>query len=358
MAQCRQWVLRRRPDGAPRAEDVELVAVPLPPLGDGEVLVRNEYLSVEPYMQGRMSERVTYVDPYPLDAPMEGPAVGRVVESRAPAVPAGTWVRHGLGWRDAACLPASEVEALAVDGLPPEAFLGVLGQTGLTAYVGLLRVGALQPGETVFVSAAGGAVGSVVGQIARARGCRVIGSVGSAAKAARLERELGFDAVFSYRDAPVRASLAAALERVGADGVDVYFDNVAGEQLECALRVMREHGRIVLCGAISTYDATEPVPGPRNLIQAIWKRVRLEGFIVGDHADAADEFSRQMSAWLRDGSVRQEQTVFDGGIEDCWAAFAAMLAGDTRGKTLIRVGSARTTDGPEALPATPREEGA
>jgi len=334
----RHWVLRRRPDGAPQAQDVELVTAPLAPLGDGEVLVRNEYLSVEPYMQGRMSERVTYVEPYVLDEPLEGPAVGRVVESRAPEVPVGTWVRHDLGWRDLAIVAVAALDVLDVADLPPESFLGVLGQTGLTAYVGLLRIGALQPGETVFVSAAGGAVGSVVGQIARAMGCRVIGSVGSTEKAARLEQELGFDAAFSYRDGPVRASLAAALERVGADGVDVYFDNVAGEQLECALRVMRHGGRIVLCGAISTYDATEPVPGPRNLIQAIWKRVRLEGFIVGDHADAADEFARQMGQWLRDGSVRQEQTVFDGGIEDCWPAFAAMLAGDTKGKALIRVG--------------------
>lgn len=320
----------------------------LPPPGEGEVLVRNEYVSVEPYMQGRMGDRVTYVDPYALDEPMEGPAVGRVVESRAPDVPVGTWVRHGLGWRDVACLPAADLDVLDVGGLPPAAFLGVLGQTGLTAYIGLLRIGALQPGETVFVSAAGGAVGSVVGQVARALGCRVIGSVGSVAKAAHLEQELGFDAAFSYRDGPVRASLATALERVGSDGVDVYFDNVAGEQLECALRVMREHGRIVLCGAISTYDATAPVPGPRNLIRAIWQRVRLEGFIVGDHADAADDFARDMGQWLRDGSVRQEQTVFDGGIEDCWAAFEFMLAGGTSGKTLIHVGDRQessTTEG-------------
>ncbi len=337
MTQSRQWVLRRRPDGAPRAEDVELVTASLPAVREGEVLVRNEYLSVEPYMQGRMGDRVTYVEPYALDAPLEGPAVGRVVASRAPAIPVGTWVRHGLGWRDAACLPAGDVDVLDVAGLPPEAFLGVLGQTGLAAYVGLLRIGALQPGGTVFVSGAGGAVGSVVGQIARAMGCRVVGSVGSAEKAARLEEELGFDAAFSYRDGPVRASLGAALERIGADGVDVYFDNVAGEQLECALRVMRERGRIVLCGAISTYDATEPVPGPRNLIQAIWKRVRLEGFIVGDHADAEDEFALRMGEWLRDGRVRQEQTVFGGGVEDCWPAFDAMLAGRTRGKALIRV---------------------
>ncbi|KRB76352.1 hypothetical protein ASE01_15265 [Nocardioides sp. Root190] len=338
MTSSRQWVLRRRADGAPRPEDVELVDAVLPPPGEGEVLVRNEYVSVEPYMQGRMGDRVTYVDPYALDEPMEGPAVGRVVESRAADVPVGTWVRHGLGWRDLACLPAADVDVLDVGGLPPEAFLGVLGQTGLTAYVGLLRIGALQPGETVFVSAAGGAVGSVVGQVARALGCRVIGSVGSAAKATHLEQELGFDAAFSYRDGPVRASLAAALERVGSDGVDVYFDNVAGEQLECALRVMRERGRIVLCGAISTYDATAPVPGPRNLIRAIWQRVRLEGFIVGDHADATEEFLSQMGQWLRDGTVRQEQTVFGGGIEDCWPAFESMLTGGTSGKTLIHVG--------------------
>ena len=334
----RQWVLRRHVEGAPATEDVELVEVTLGPLADGEVRVRNEYCSVEPYMRGRMGARTTYVEPYPLGEPLEGPAVGVVVESRSPEVPVGAWVRHGLGWRELSDLPANAVELVEpVDGLSPSAFLGVLGQTGFTAYVGLLEIGALQPGETVFVSAAAGAVGSVVGQIAKSVGCTVIGSVGSADKAHRLEEELGFDAAFSYRDGPVRASLAAALDRVGSDGVDVYYDNVAGEQLECAIRVMRTGGRVVMCGAIATYDATEPVPGPRNLIYAIWRRLRLEGFIVGDHAALEPAFVEQMGRWLREGAVRHDETVYDGGVDDCWPAFLAMLEGRTAGKTVIRV---------------------
>lgn len=350
MTRSRQWHLVRRPAGWPTDADVELVEVDLPDPGPGELLVRNVVMSVEPYMRGRMNAHVSYAAPYDLDAPMRGHAVGEVVASGSPVGPAagtpvGGFVLHESGWREYALVRAQDVRAVSggevTGGFPLSAHLGVLGLTGMTAYVGMLHVAACRPGETVFVSAAAGAVGAAAGQIAKAMGCRVIGSAGSPAKVRYLTGELGFDAAFGYRDVPVRTSLAAALDRIGRDGVDVYFDNVGGEQLEAAIRVMRPFGRIALCGAISVYNAAEPVPGPRNLLLAIWRRLRLEGFLLDDHADRRPAFERDMSRWLASGAVRNVETPVDGGIEAAWPAFLAMLRGENVGKTVVRLGPSR-----------------
>ncbi len=329
----REWRLVRRPIGKPEAADVELVEVDLPPPATGEVLVRNKVMSVEPYMWGRMTGTADYAEPYPLGAAMTGRAVGTIEVSAVEALPVGTAVLHDAGWRDAAVLPASEVRRLDQPNVASSAWLGALGLTGLTAYVGLLDIAACRPGDTVLVSAAAGAVGSTVAQIAKAMGCTVIGSAGSAAKVSFLTDDLGLDAAFDYHDGPLRTALAEALDRAGTDGVDVYFDNVGGEQLEAAIRRMRESGRIALCGAISSYGSR--VPGPSNLLLAIWRRLRLQGFIATDHEHRRPEFERVMGGWLRSGRVRNVETRRPGGIAAAFPALLDMLGGTDVGKTVV-----------------------
>ncbi|WP_395103821.1 NADP-dependent oxidoreductase [Actinomadura sp. SCN-SB] len=352
----REWQLVRRPEGTPCDDDVRLVEVDVPDPVPGEVLVRNTVMSVEPYMRGRMSDRPSYAEPYTLGAPMTGHAVGEVIASKAEGIPVGTRVRHERGWREYALVPADEAESVGGEGgIVPSAYLGALGLTGMTAYVGLLGIGRCRPGDTVLVSAAAGAVGATAGQIAKAMGCTVIGSAGSPEKVRFLTEELGFDAAFSHRAPSLRDALGEALERAGVGvgrgftggdgdrgggGVDVYFDNVGGAQLEAAIRVMRTFGRIVLCGAISVYNATEPVPGPRNLLLMIWRRLRMEGFLLGDHEDRRADFERDMTRWLRDGTVRNVETTASGGIDAAWPAFLALLRGDNIGKTIVRLDEA------------------
>ncbi|MGF7239257.1 MAG: NADP-dependent oxidoreductase [Frankia sp.] len=356
MTRGREWHLVRRPDGWPVDRDVALVEVDVPDPGPGELLVRNAVMSVEPYMRGRMSAAASYAEPWALGAPMSGHAVGEVVASGDDRIAAGAFVVHERGWREYALVRAADVRVVdgavggTADGVvgattdgeafPLSTHLGVLGLTGMTAYVGLLDVAGCRPGETVFVSAGAGAVGATAGQIAKARGCRVIGSAGSPEKVRFMTGELGFDAAFDYHDGPVRRSLSGALDAVGRDGIDVFFDNVGGEQLEAGIRAMRTFGRIALCGAISVYNSAEPVPGPRNMLTVILRRLRLEGFLLGDHAGRRPDFERDMSCWLRDGSVRNVETAVDGGIEAAWPAFLAMLRGRNVGKMVVRLAPA------------------
>ena len=330
--QSREWHLVRRPAGTPALSDLELVEVALGVPAAGEVLVRNSALSVEPYMWGRMTGGADYAAPYELGAAMTGHAVGTVVASAAPDVAVGATVLHESGWREAAVLPAAQVRALDGPDVPASAWLGALGLPGLTSYVGLLLIAQCRPSDTVFVSAAAGSVGSTAAQIAKAMGCTVIGSAGSAAKVELMTGKLGLDAAFNYRDG-VRDGLAGALEHAGQDGIDVYFDNVGGEQLEAAIRRMRDGGRVALCGAISTYGAR--VPGPSNLLLAIWRRLRLEGFIATDHMSRRPEFERLMGRWLRDGRVVNLETVRSGGITEAFDAFLGMLSGQDVGKTVV-----------------------
>ncbi|MDR6174672.1 NADPH-dependent curcumin reductase CurA [Nocardioides zeae] len=335
MTTSREVRLVARPEGRPTRDLVEVVETEVE-CGADAVVVRNLAMSVEPYMQGRMSEHVDYATPYALGEPLGGHAVGQVVASTVADLPEGTVVLHEKGWRELSRLRPDEVQARVPDGTDPLALLGALGQTGFTAWVGLSLVAGLQAGETVFITSAAGAVGAVAGQIAKAQGCTVIGSCGGQEKG-RVLRGLGFDAVVDHRAGPVRSSLKEALASVGRTHLDVTFDNVGGEQLEAAIRHMGDHGRIALCGAISTYDATSPVPGPRNLLLAIWRRLRLEGFIVGDHETHRSRFDQRMTRWLADGTVVDPRTEVAQGIENAFDGFLRMLDGASTGKSYVRL---------------------
>jgi NADPH-dependent curcumin reductase CurA len=289
-------------------------------------------MSVDPYMRGRMNDVRSYVQPFEIGSPLEGAAVGEVVASQAEEIGAGAQVLHQLGWREYALLPASAARPIDTEIAPDSAYLGVLGMPGLTAYAGLVYVAEHREGDVVFVSAAAGAVGSLVGQLAKARGSRVIGSAGSGEKVSYLIDELGFDAAFNYRDGDVTELLAGA----APDGIDVYFDNVGGEHLEAAISSMRQNGRIALCGAIAVYNATERPPGPWNLPLAIGKRLTLRGFIVTDHAGRFREFVQEVAGLLRDGRVRYRESVLEG-IENAPEALIGLLRGENLGKMLVRL---------------------
>jgi NADPH-dependent curcumin reductase CurA len=329
----REIHLAARPDGWPTGDDFRMVEVPVPDPGPGQALIRNRYLSVDPYMRGRMDDVKSYLPPFQLDAVLDGGAVGEVVAvgDGVTGLSPGDLALHGLGWREFTLVGARHARRIEPPaGIGPSAYLGALGMPGLTAYVGLLDIAGMQPGDRVFVSAAAGAVGSLAGQIARLRGAaRVVGSAGSAAKVAYLT-ELGFDAGFDYHDGPVGDSLAEA----APDGIDVYFDNVGGDQLAAAIDRMRLRGRAALCGAIAAYNAGVPVPGPANLPLLIGKRLTLRGFIILDHEDRRPEFDAEMGGWLRDGRIRFDETVVEG-IENMPEAFIAMLRGANTGKMVI-----------------------
>ncbi|WP_330438436.1 NADP-dependent oxidoreductase [Micromonospora sp. NBC_00821] len=331
MTSNREIHLASRPQGWPTEDTFRLVETEVPTPGPGQIVVRNQYMSVDPYMRGRMNDVKSYVPPFALDAPLDGAAIGEVVASEAADIAVGTTVLHGLGWREYALLDATAARPVDPSIAPVSAYLSVLGMTGLTAYAGLLEVAAMKPGETVFVSAAAGAVGSLVGQIAKLKGAgRVIGSAGSPAKVERL-RALGFDVAFDYHDG-VRESLRAA----APDGVDVYFDNVGGDHLEAAISALNLHGRVAICGMIAQYNATEPPAAPRNLALVIGKRLTLRGFLVNDHNDVRAAFVRDVSGWLRDGTLSYDETIVDG-IENAPEAFIGVLRGDNLGKMLVKV---------------------
>ncbi|MFD5282772.1 NADP-dependent oxidoreductase [Streptomyces rubrogriseus] len=329
----RAWHLVTRPVGWPKPEDFALVEAEVPTPGDGQVLVRNLYVSVDPYMRGRMSAAKSYAAPYELDKPMLGGAVGEVVASNAEGIAVGDHVLHFLGWREYAAVDAKSAVKVDPDAAPLSTYLGVLGMTGLTAYAGLLRTASFKEGDSVFVSGAAGAVGSQVGQIARLKGAsRVIGSAGSDEKVKLLLDEYGFDAAFNYKNGPVSEQLRAA----APDGVDVYFDNVGGDHLEAAIGSLNLNGRIAICGAISVYNNTEPAPGPKNLARLIQTRGRIEGFLVGDHYDLQPKFVEEVGPWVRDGELKYRETVVEG-IENNLEAFLGVLRGDNTGKMIVKL---------------------
>jgi NADPH-dependent curcumin reductase CurA len=337
----REIRLAARPDGFPKDSDFELAETPIPEPADGEVLVRNVYMSVDPYMRGRMNDRKSYVPSFQIGEPLQGGAIGQVIESKSDALAAGDWVNSMHGWREYYVADGSALMKIDPDMAPVSKALGVLGLTGMTAYVGLLDLGQPKEGETVFVSAASGAVGSIVGQLAKLKGCRAIGSVGSDEKVAAA-REFGFDDAFNYKD----ESVADALDRLCPDGIDVYFENVGGEHLEAALPRMRTFGRVVLCGMISLYNDTEMRPGP-SLVPAVANRLTIRGYIISDHFDRLPDFLRDMSGWLKEGRVRDEETVVDG-IENAPAAFMGLLRGENRGKMLVKCGPDAPVEAPGA----------
>ncbi|HEY2638045.1 MAG TPA: NADP-dependent oxidoreductase [Solirubrobacteraceae bacterium] len=333
-AVAREFHLASRPQGWPTAETFALVETPVPELDDGQVLVRNRFLSVDPYMRGRMNAGRSYATPYEVGQVMHGGAVGEIVESRSDALAVGDTVLHQHGWRDLAVGDARGFRRVDAAGVPASAYLGVLGMPGITAWVGMVDIAEQREGDVVFVSGAAGAVGGTAGQIARLRGAtRVIGSAGSPEKAAFARDELGFDTVLSYREGPI----AEQLREAAPDGIDVYFDNVGGDHLEAALGAMRDFGRTAACGAISMYNATEAAPGPRTIGLVVPRRLRIRGFIVSDHADRWPAAMTELAGWVREGRLRFRETFVDG-LENMPEAFLGLLRGDNTGKMVVRLG--------------------
>ncbi len=327
----REVVLAARPVGWPKDSDFGIREADIPKIANGEVLVKVDWLSVDPYMRGRMNDQKSYVPPFALDAPLAGGAVGTVVETTVDNLPVGAIVTGTFGWREFDAVSAKAVMRIEDDSTPPEYYLGVLGMPGMTAYYGLINVGDVKDGEVVYVSAAAGAVGSIVGQIAKIKGCRTIGSAGGPEKVGRLA-ELGFDVGIDYRSADLRETLAAA----APGGVDIYFDNVGGDHLEAALWNMADYGRIVMCGAISLYNSSQAQPGPKNLVLAVQRRLRLQGFIVSDHFSEMGQCINDMKGWVREGKISVDQTVVTG-LEAAPGALIGLMRGENLGKMLVKV---------------------
>ncbi len=328
--QSKSVVLAQRPVGMPQDSDFSIISEDVAEPGDGEIQVQNVCMSVDPYMRGRMVDRKSYVPPFQIGDVLTGGAIGKVVKSKSPDFSEGDYVTSHFGWREAFTAPTEGIDKLGAIVADPSAYLGAIGMPGMTAYVGLLEVGALKEGETVFVSGAAGAVGSIVGQIAKLKGCRVLGSAGSADKVALLTEELGFDYAFDYKE----GDLLSHLREGAPEGLDVYFDNVGGDHLQAAIMHMRPFGRIPLCGAISIYNDTEPSPGPNNLAMAIGLGLTLRGFIVSHFNHLADDFRRDMEAWVTSGAITAKETIYDG-IEAAPEAFIGLFTGANTGKMVI-----------------------
>ena len=326
----RAWHLKSRPQGLPTTENFALEPLDLPSIEDGMVRVANRWLSVDPYMRGRMNDVKSYTPPFTLDAPMTGGAVGQVVESRDSSLAVGDWVVHMSGWRDETVEPAANFTKLPDLGVEPQAFLGNLGLTGGTAYFGLLDAAQAKQHDIVFVSAAAGAVGSAVVQIAKAKGMIVIGSARGPAKCDYV-RSLGADAVVDYTAGPLVKSLAAA----APDGIDVYFDNVGGDHLDAALALARRDARFAICGMIDSYNSGQPT-SLRYIMRIIAMRIRLQGFIYTDYVPRLAEFYRDMGGWIASGQVKSRDTVVEG-LERMPDAFLGLFQGANTGKMLIKL---------------------
>jgi NADPH-dependent curcumin reductase CurA len=327
----REIQLVSRPRGVPAAANFTMVQTTLPSLQDQQVLVRNLFISVDPYMRGRMNEGKSYVPQFEIGRPLEGGAVGEVIESQAAGFKPGDIVTSNYGWRECFIAAPHGLQPVSREIQPLSVYLGALGMTGLTAWAGLNQ-GELKAGETIYISGAAGAVGSVAGQLAKLRGCRVIGSAGSAEKVAFLLEECGFDSAFNYKDGPVLDQL----KQLAPEGIDVYFDNVGGEFLEAALAVLRLHGRIIACGGISGYNAEQPFPGPANLFNITTKRLTMKGLMVFDWLDRQPEFRKEAAGYFLEGKLKHKETVITG-IEHAVAAFIGLFQGQNVGKMVVKL---------------------
>lgn len=326
--------LASRPKGWPTQENFDAVEAPVTAPGANQILVRNKVMSVDPAMRGRMNDAKSYVPPFQLGEALSGGAVGEVVASNSEKFTPGQHVLHQLGWREYATIDDSNAVAVSEDNAPLSAYLGVLGMPGLTAYAGLFDIANFTSGDTLFVSGAAGAVGSLVGQLAKRHGAaKVIGSAGSPEKVRYVTEELGFDAAFNYKDGPVGQQLKDA----APDGIDAYFDNVGGDHLEAAINSLNTFGRIAACGAISQYNNAEAQPGPRNMFQFVAKRLSMRGFIVIDHAERRHQFFEDVGPLVREGKLRYDETTVDG-LRNAPEAFLGLLRGENTGKMLVNIG--------------------
>jgi len=333
----RRWRLAEYPEGLPKETTFRLSVEPVPDPGPGQVLVRALYLSVDPYQRGRMHTRRSYARPMEIGDVIVGGTVGQVEASRHPAFPPGSFVEGLLGWQEYALSDGGDLRRL---DLAPEllpASLGVLGMPGLTAYFGLLDVGRPKAGETVVISGAAGAVGTVVGQIAKIQGCRAVGIAGSDDKVDVLVRELGFDAAFNYKTA---ADVRGALLDACPGGIDIYFDNVGGSITDAAISLINLRARVVICGQISQYNLTKPARGPRNLTAFLTNRAMLQGILVTDWEDRYGEGLNQLAVWLREGRLKSHETVVEG-FESAPVAFIGLFHGHNTGKMLVKVAEPR-----------------
>lgn len=335
MPTTREIRLKSRPIGMPRLENFELVETELPRPADGQFVVRNLWMSVDPYMRGRMMDRKSYVPPFQVGEALDGGSVGQVVESNHPGFAPGDLVCGFAsgGWREHYISDGAMLQKIDAKLAPLQSYLGVMGMPGMTAYTSLLQIGQPRPGETVFVSAAAGAVGSTVCQIAKLKGCRVVGSAGSEEKVAWLQNEAGIDAALNYHSCG--DLLRATAERC-PKGIDIYYDNVGGQHLEVALELMNKHGRLVECGMISMYNDVEPPPGPRNLAHIVAKSLRMQGFIVTDFLDLVPQFFAEMGGWIAAGQIKWQETVIDG-LANAPHAFLGLFKGENKGKMLVRL---------------------
>lgn len=329
--QSREIRLKSRPVGMPEGSNFEVATVDLKEPGPGEVLVRNAWMSVDPYMRGRMYDRPSYVPPFALNEVLQGGAVGTVVKSNDPNFAPGDLVESNLGWREAFVSTGAPLTKLA-GGVPPQAYLGVLGMPGMTAYTSFHRIGEPKPGNVVFVSGAAGAVGSTVCQIAKIRECTVVASAGTDAKLDWL-KSVGVDEVVNYK----KGNLLENVRKAAPKGIDIYFDNVGGEHLEVALEVARPWARFIECGMISVYNDKEPAPGPHNMPYIVGKRIKMQGFIVFDFIDMREQFITEMTQWVKDGRIKWEETV-ENGIENAPKAFLTLFSGGNTGKMLVKLG--------------------
>jgi NADPH-dependent curcumin reductase CurA len=329
---AREIHLKSRPSALPGPENFALVEQALPALADGQLLVKALWMSVDPYMRGRMVDRPSYIAPFEIGRPLEGDAIGVVEESRDDRFKPGDLVKHFYGWRDRTVIDAAAAVRVDPAIAPLQAWLGPLGVPGLTAYAGLIHVAKLKEGDTVFVSAAAGAVGSMAVQIAKIKGARVIGSVGSDEKARWVKDELGADAVINYKTA---GDLTQALARAAPEGIDVYFDNVGGDHLDAALAAAKMNARFAICGMIAQYNDETPPPGPRNLSALIVKRIAMQGYIILDFPDLTRE-TREMAGWLAEGRIKSRDTVVEG-LENAPKAFFGLFSGDNTGKMLVKL---------------------
>jgi len=332
----KQIRLASRPSGWAKEENFTLTEKAVPEPADGQLLVRNIFMSVDPYMRGRMNDTKSYVPPFQIGEVLQAGVVGQVAASRHPDFAEGDYVTGMLGWENFSISDGSQLRKVTAGAVPLSYYLGILGMPGMTAYVGLFEVAQAQPEDTVFVSAASGAVGSVVGQLASIHGCHVAGCAGSDDKVALLTEEFGYDAAFNYRNSK---SLSTSIREVCPKGIDVDFENVGGELFEAALWNMRDFGRIALCGMIASYNDEQLEPGPRGMMLIIGRRLRIRGFIVSDHPEACQEYVVKASAWLAEGKLKYQETIAEG-IENAPAAFINLLSGGNVGKQIVKLADA------------------